>query len=268
MTRTRLQLVPAQPSATIILVRDSARGPELLMARRRAGDAFGDNYAFPGGVLDADEAAAGEFCGGVTAHEADAVLRIRKGGLDFYSAVIRELFEETGILLARQVDGAWVTDRPDLQELRLRVNAGQLAWSRFLREQDLRMACDAVHYFAHWETPLDRPKRWSARFFIAEPPPGQDATHDGSELTDIRWLTAGEALSAGQDGGMKLPFPTIRTLQALAECNSVELMLEWAQSRAREGVIKMRPVEASYDGKKQFVVPGDPGYPEGGDGEE
>ncbi len=238
------------------------------MARRRAGDAFGENYTFPGGVLDADEGAAREFCGGMTSDEANAVLRIEKSGLDYYSAVIRELFEEAGILLARMVDGSWVTERPDLDELRSGLIAGQLTWSQFLREQDLRMACDAVHYVAHWETPLDRPKRWSARFFVAQPPPGQEASHDDSELTDIRWLTAGEALSARHDGKIQLPFPTTRTLQVLAGFDSVDSILEWARTRAREGVIKMRPVELSDNGKKRFVVPGEPGYPEGGDGEE
>ncbi len=47
--------VPALPSATVVLLREADGLPELLMVKRRAGDAFGDSYAFPGGVVDHDE---------------------------------------------------------------------------------------------------------------------------------------------------------------------------------------------------------------------
>ncbi|MDH3611731.1 MAG: hypothetical protein OEU90_04715 [Gammaproteobacteria bacterium] len=261
MAQTRSQSIPARPSATIVLLRDFGRGPELLMVRRRAGDAFGDNHAFPGGVLDADESSARAFCRGVTADEADAMLRVAEGGLDFYSAAIRELFEETGMLLARNRDGDWATDSPGLQELREKVDQTTLAWPVFLGEQELLMACDALHYFAHWETPLDRPKRWSTRFFIAEAPSAQDASHDGSELTDVRWMTAAEALSSAREGDMKLPFPTIKTLAMLAEFNTVDSLLDWARTRARDGVDRIRPVALLEDGVARFVIPGDPDYP-------
>lgn len=36
------------------------------------------------------------FCFGITADEADTMLNVAEGSLDFYSAAIRELFEETG----------------------------------------------------------------------------------------------------------------------------------------------------------------------------
>ena len=92
--------VPTRPSATVVLLRESDQRPELLMVKRRAGDAFGDSYAFPGGVVDHDESDAHGLIDGKTAGEADAMLQIAADGLDYYSAAIRELFEETGILLA------------------------------------------------------------------------------------------------------------------------------------------------------------------------
>ncbi len=248
------------------MTRESPRGPELLMVRRRAGDAFGDNYAFPGGILDADEFLARGHCAGIDNDAANALLNLPEGGLDYFSAAIRELFEETGVLLARQGDD-WVADSPLMQKLRNRVDKVTLAWPEFLRDQDLQMAGDAVHYFAHWETPLNRPKRWSTRFFLAQLPAGQNASHDGSELTEIKWLTATEALSAGRSGSMKLPFPTIKNLQALAEFTTVDALVEWARQESRDGVEKIRPVEISGDGKHRFAIPGDRDYPKGGDGD-
>ena len=258
--------VPALPSATVVLLREGEQYPELLMVKRRAGDAFGESYAFPGGVVDHDESDAHGRIDGRTADEANAILGIPKDGLDYYSAAIRELFEESGILLARTDDGKWATVTPELQKLRVEVDKGRLPWSAFLKTQGLRLACDALHYFAHWETPLVQPKRWSTRFFLAKLPAGQDATHDGSEVTDIRWLSAGEALAGARDGGMKLPFPTYRNLKNMSDSATVDALLDWAGSRVSEGIIKLRPVKIRQDGKSQWVVLGDRGYPAGGDG--
>ena len=97
MERDNSASVKARPSATVVLVREGDSDPEILMVRRKAGDAFGDSYAFPGGVVDDDEFQAQAFCRGTTAEQADAELGLPSGGLDFYSAAVRELFEETGV---------------------------------------------------------------------------------------------------------------------------------------------------------------------------
>ena len=246
---------PAKPSATIVLLRESSGGPEVLLVKRRAGDAFGDNYAFPGGVVDEDESASHEYSQGKTADEANTELSVAEGGLDYYSAAIRELFEETGILLARDDSGDWSQGGPNISTLRKEVDQGTRQWSNFLRDQGLRMASDALHYFAHWETPLSLPKRWSTRFFLAEVPPGQDATHDGSELTDCRWLIAADALSLGRDGGMQLPIPTISTLRYLTEFDSVGEVLGWAKNRMDQGIEKILPGEKMSGGKIKYIYP-------------
>lgn len=254
-------IVPAKPSATVVLLREDHQGPELLMVRRRAGDVFGDSYAFPGGLVDDNEPSALRFCQGITADEADKLLHVSDGGLDFYSAAIRELFEETGILLAKDDSGNWAPDSPEFQDLRIQVDKATLPWSDFLRNQKLRMVCNALHYFAHWETPLIEPKRWSARFFFARMPSEQDVRHDGGEVTDSLWITAAEALSASRDGAMKLPFATIRSLRMMSEIRSVDGLLDWANDRASAGVQRIRPVQIEKNGKSKWAIPGDPGYP-------
>jgi 8-oxo-dGTP pyrophosphatase MutT (NUDIX family) len=253
--------VPVRPSATVVLLREREAHPELLMVKRRAGDAFGDSYAFPGGVVDHDESDAHGLIDGKTADDAASALGISVNALDYYSAAIRELFEETGILLARDSSGDWISDSPELQNLRIEVDKGRLPWSAFLHEQGLRLACDVLHYFAHWETPLDQPKRWSTYFFFAEAPTTQEATHDGSEVTDIRWLTATEALAGARDRSMKMPLPTIRNLEDMEHCTSIDELLGWAASRRHEGIIKLRPIFIDENGNSRWVVWGDDGYP-------
>jgi len=261
MNADRQTVVPAKPSATVVMLRDGQHAPELLMVRRRAGDVFGDSYAFPGGLVDDDEPAAHEYCQGVTPDEANKLLHVSAGGLDFYSAAIRELFEETGILLALDNTGSWATDSPDLHGLRVAVDNGTLPWPQFLRDQGFYLPCQALGYFAHWETPLIMPRRFSARFFFAEMPVEQDVRHDGSELTESRWISATEALSLSREGTMKLPFPTIRTLQLFSELDSVESLLAWGNERALAGVHKVRPARIMKDDKPTWSIPGDPDYP-------
>lgn len=236
MTHEIKQPAPALPSATVVVLRDSDRGPEILMVKRRAGDAFGNRYTFPGGVVDDDESRSHDFCEGISADAANATLNVDDGGLDYYSAAIRELFEETGVLLARDDNGQWLTDEKRIQSLRDELNSGETSWSELLQHRELRVACDTLHYFSFWVTPLVMPKRWSARFFLVEAPPCHDAHHDGVELTDSCWLTAAEALASRKDGGMKIPYPTRKTLQQLRDFDSVISLQDWARLRCAEGV--------------------------------
>lgn len=257
--------VAAKPSSTVVVLRQNARRPdlpvEILMVKRRGGDAFGDSYVFPGGVVDHDELTSHDYCHGMTAEESSELLGVSGGGLDFYSAAIRELFEETGVLLAKDAQGNWASGISAIEELRVQVDKGQLPWRDFLHGQGLQMSCDSLHYFAHWETPFSEPKRWSTRFFLAEMPSGQEVQHDGSELTDSRWLGAAEALSIGRDGGLKMPYPTVETLKTLSEFASIDELLNWAHERTRQGVEKILPVQVGSSERYKSTLPGDPDYP-------
>jgi 8-oxo-dGTP pyrophosphatase MutT (NUDIX family) len=266
MAREDSEAAPLRPSATVVLLREGISDPEILMVRRRAGDAFGDSYAFPGGVLDHDESDARTCCRGRTAEQADAILDLPAGGLDYYSAVARELFEETGVLLARDSNRKWAfSNLPDpaslVHDLRSKLDDGSVTWTGMLRSQQLDIACDALHYFSFWETPVCRPKRWSTRFFLAEMPSGQNAQHDGNEVTDSCWMSAAELLSVGEERGMRLPFPTINNLRKFSEFRSVAGLVRWAGDQVTEGVARICPVVVRENGKSRLVVPGDPDYP-------
>ena len=232
-----------RPSSTVVVARDSANGPELLLVLRRAGDAFGDSYTFPGGVLDPDEYAARNKCSGLSAAEADALLGVPSGALDYYSAVVRELFEETGILLG--------STGPVDEMFRKQLHSGELAWLDFLEQQGLTIPCNSLHYFAHWITPTALPKRWTTRFFLTRMPEGQQAAPDGIEVTDSQWLTVESALS----GDWNLPFPTRATIESLGGKDSVQALLDWARGRQAAGIPAIQPEIRASDGKRRIFMP-------------
>lgn len=252
MRRTRsLSDIPvARPSSTVVLVRETDAVPELLMMRRHERASFGGAFAFPGGVLEPADHDVAEYCDGVTAEEAARLLD-DEDGIAYYSAAIRELFEESGVLLAT-IDGPEV----DLDAARDALNAGRLDWARFVADNHLRLQCGELHYFSFWITPVALPKRYSTRFFAAVMPDAQEAMHCGGELTESCWLSAQAALDAERAGSMSMHFPTIKTVESLARQDTMEDLLGWAEAESRAGVPCIFPEISRRDRERRVIVEG------------
>ena len=240
----------ARPSSTVILARETDGAPELLMMRRHERASFGGAFAFPGGVLEPADYKVGDRCDGVTAGEAARLLS-DDDGLAYFSAAIRELFEESGVLLA-SLGNAGI----DLDAARDALNAGQLDWSVFLADNDIVLHCDELRYFSFWITPVVLPKRYSTRFFVAPMPDEQEAVHCGGELTESCWVSAAAALEAEQAGSMSMHFPTIKTLESLAAHESLPALLGWAQAQADAGVPCIFPEIGGSNADRRVIVKG------------
>jgi 8-oxo-dGTP pyrophosphatase MutT (NUDIX family) len=226
------------------------------MVLRHAAASFGAAFAFPGGVVESDDRDVHARCCGLKARTADAYLGIESGGLDYYSAAIRELFEEAGVLLAKAGDVA-----EDLDQARDGLNDGSDTWAAFVTRNRLALECGALHYVSHWITPPSQPQRYSTRFFVAELPAGQRAVHCGRELVGSRWTTARDMLAAGRNGKVQLHFPTVKTLESLARHRTFEGLMQWAAECVEWGVTTMAPVIIERRGKPEIVLPGDKDYP-------
>ena len=204
-----VQPAPVQPSpaATLLLLRDTGGGPEVLMVRRHDASSFAAGaLVFPGGAVQAEDAL-------------DAV-RARCRGLDGWDpalaaaavAAIRESFEECGVLLARRVgSGAPIAGAEHaamVERYQVPVAHDTAAWLDMLRDEDLELACDELVRFAHWITPASRPKRFDTQFFVALAPPDQVAVHDRREAVDAVWLRPADVIAGGDDGRYRLVFAT------------------------------------------------------------
>jgi len=245
-----------RPSSTVIVARAGVGAPEIFMVRRHKKSSFGSAYAFPGGVLDPEDSEVHQFCHGLTSAEANSRLGIEDNGLDYYSAAVRELFEEAGVLLANlsSLD-------EDLASVRDALNDGSLNWAEFVTRNKLLLDCSDLHYISHWITPPMMPKRYSTRFFLTTLPAGQDAAHCGGELTESCWATATDMLAAGRRGKAKLHYPTIKTLESIARHKTVDELLDWAMSCVEWGITTMVPLAIERNGKRVIVLPGENDYP-------
>ncbi|MBM3572326.1 MAG: NUDIX hydrolase [Alphaproteobacteria bacterium] len=201
------------PSATLVLMRDGAAGLEvLLVARNRAVDFASGASVFPGGKIDPVDHTLAARCAGA-AHLGPPTLAHRV-------AAIRETFEECGILLARLGTDDRLMPQTALTDMKNRHEA-PIDFSAFLAAGSLRLATDLLVPFAHWITPIDRPKRFDTQFFLAPAPDDQIGVHDGREAVDLLWTTPAGALRAADEGRIKLVFATRLNLMKLGRHRSV-----------------------------------------------
>ena len=226
------------------------------MVHRHELSSFGDAHAFPGGVVDPEDHEVHDYCEGLSEQQANSRLGVQGGGLSYYSAAIREVFEETGVLFA---------DFSDLDENRMAVrdalNDRSTNWAEFVNRNELPLHCGQLYYVSHWVTPEVMDKRYSTRFFLAVLPEGQAAEHCGGELTDSCWASASDVLAASRRGDLKLHYPTIKTLESVARYESLDELVEWARSCVEWGITSMVPMMITRNGKKEIVLPGDKDYP-------
>jgi 8-oxo-dGTP pyrophosphatase MutT (NUDIX family) len=209
---------------------------EVLMLRRNLNSDFvGGAYVFPGGGVDAADADLARYVLGLDDESASARLGLASGGLAYYAAALRELFEEAGLLVVCDEAGGPVAATPEvlarLEEYRTHVNAGRRALAELLEEESWRLDVRAMEYLAHWITPVGPPRRYDTRFFVVAAPLGQVAAHDARETVAARWIAPREALAAHERGELEMIFPTIRTLEEIAGLASVADVLAFASAR-------------------------------------
>lgn len=246
---------PPRLSATVLLVRDGARGLEVFMVERHHQIDFATGaLVFPGGQVDeADgDAALAARCAGAGLDEAARVLRV---------AAIRETFEESGVLLARSRGASGLVDAERLRGIEARhraaLNAGERTLGEIAAAEDLELACDLLVPFAHWITPVFMPKRFDTWFFLVAAPTDQVALHDGHESVDSVWITPGDAEADRSAGRRTIIFPTLLNVRKLGRAATVADAL----AQARSGPIVTVLPRVERRGKTpMMVLPADAGY--------
>ena len=199
-------------AATVLLLRDTTQGIEVLMTRRSMTASFAPGaYVFPGGGIDALDAAA----------HSQSTRRASQSDLHLTQAIaaMRESFEELGVLLAKHADGSHV-NTADIAALDRKAPFAAQCQAR-----GLTLAGADVFVLAHWITDRDLPRRFDVPFLVARMPDGQEPVADEAEQFEPEWIRPADALSRHAAGKFFIIFPTIRTLERLQHYAMVDAVL-------------------------------------------
>ena len=184
---------PARPSASVVLLRDGAGeadrgGVEVYLMHRHARMPFAPLMAvFPGGKVDPVD---------------------RPGGAGATRAcAVREVAEETGVLVAASVLQPW----------------------------------------AHWVTPEVEPLRFDTVFFVAAMPADQQARDVSGETDRAGWEPVVTALRQRERGRISLMPPTWSILLELARYADVAAVLTAATDRTIDVVLpRLIPTDSGW----------------------
>lgn len=216
-----IQVAPALPAATVILLRDEPAGVATYLMRRTSTMAFAAGmHVFPGGRLDDADLDPGVPVLGDPGPDRALVV-----------CAVRETFEETGILLA--VDASGATPVPDAtwEADRRRVLDSADALGAVLRDRGLVIDPALIPMWAHWVTPEAEERRYDVRFFIAAVPPGQEAHDVSGEADRVVWMRPRDALEAYLGGRLAALPPTVASLGQIAAVTRIEDLANHAGNR-------------------------------------
>lgn len=183
-------------AATVVVARPHEDGVEVLALRRSAGSRFAPGFVvFPGGAIEPeDEHLALRLFG-------DAQEAAR-------ACALRELYEEAGLLLT--TDG-----------LEARPERAPIEDVDFVPPPTAALA-----EMARWIAPEQLEVRFDARFFSLGSPTGIEPTPDEVEVQQAWWARPIDLLEENRRGSAPLMWPTLVTLYRLAECRTVDEVLD------------------------------------------
>jgi 8-oxo-dGTP pyrophosphatase MutT (NUDIX family) len=186
---------PLRQAASLIGVRDSSSGPEVLVIERSLDHRFLPGYvAFPGGAVDpADGSLARRWFG--------------DPGEAARAAAIRELVEEVGLAVTRE---AVVRANPDRSLEPIHGSPPPV---------------DALPEVARWIAPAEVPVRFDARYYAVRMQEAADPAPDGAEAARAWWISPIALLAAWEAGEVRLYWPTHYTMRSLADCRNADELL-------------------------------------------
>ena len=183
------------------------------MVQRPGGADFAPGaFVFPGGTVHADD---------------------RSFPDELRAAAVREVFEETGILLARGASAA------DADRVRSQVEGG-VTFADALRAAGVTPDFDGLVLFERWITPSLLRRRFDARFYLAVMPDGQRVRPQEGEVVDWRWVSPRLALETPE---LNLVYATRAVLESVADAADVEELIVRARAGGEITAVEPRIVK-------------------------
>lgn len=239
------QDVPVRPAATVLILRDSPDLQVLMLHRHPDTDFVPGAMLFPGGRVD-DRDACAEWAGHCLGWENHAP---EARGLRI--AAVREVFEETGLVLTPDPLPADFASGDALLALRAGVEAGRVSLLDVLVGAGLRVDLDLLVPLSRWITPPVSHKRFDTHFFLARSPVGQQPLVDGREAVDLEWISPQEGLALERAKKRNILLPTRLNLQSICAART---SAEAVAIAARQSQAPVEPIVERTDGGIRIVI--------------
>ena len=187
---------PRQASA-VVLLKDSSARLQTFITYRPGGSPLGA-VAFPGGTVEIADDDVTDWVGpspiawAKSLGTADIGLAKRH-----VVAAIRELFEETGILLAGTDASSLVENNtgPEWMRARESIATQDSTFAQLLERYGLALRTDLLKPLSHWTSPDFAHRRFDTRYFAAARPVNQEAALLSSKGVWGRWASASDILA-------------------------------------------------------------------------
>lgn len=221
----------ARRASSVAVVRDGLNGVETLL-RYRTGPTPLGSVAFPGGSLDAADEDDCRWFGPAPAQWSRVL------GVDDYrlarrhlAGAIRELYEETGILLAGPDAHAVVTNPGggEWMQARVALDRQELSLPDLVNRRGFGLRTDLLRAVGRWHSPYFSHRRFDTQYFAVAVPHGQDTSlMEGkgvwSAWVPARWVVAGrdstvlgDAIGQEETVGRTLGRLTVPAVELLLE---------------------------------------------------
>jgi 8-oxo-dGTP pyrophosphatase MutT (NUDIX family) len=212
--------IPADPSPSASIILVSPSNQILLLHRVQTSSSFPSAHVFPGGNLSTSD-------GTLPSSPTDP--RRHQDSLAYRTGAIRELFEESGILLARKNEastGLLEVSARDRLTGRKAVHGGKVQFKTWLADQSKNQGVldtEALIPFTHWLTPPNLLKRYTTQMYVYFVPleergnVSMDATSDEVETMAAEWGSARSWLERSRRGDIILFPPQFLLLFLISE---------------------------------------------------
>lgn len=240
------------PAATVVLLRDTPGGTELLLTERHGKLGFaGGAMVFPGGKVDDGDVVIARDPALATGFkdlgDIDAAARI---------AAAREALEEVGVLLSTGP----TLDADTVAAWRARFAATEDesgTYAAFLRDTGHRADAGRLTLFSHWCPPEGLHRRFDTLFYVAVVDADIAVTPDGTEAVGAHWTTAADAVAKANAGTINVIFPTRRNLERLAQYPDSAALL----ASLNGPPVRIQPEIVERDGVRWLTIPAGCDYP-------
>lgn len=240
----------AKLAVTVLMVRDSVDGIEVYVQERSSSmRTFPNVTVFPGGGVDPRDFEVGDT---------DPTMRLglmrwarvfgtnRNVARALLFAAVRELFEETGTLLANYGNGAPVMDGKQFHQERLALESHEYSLSEIFQQRDLLLRTDLLRPFARWVSPKSHTYRFDVYSLLAVAPLGQQPDANTAEATSSGWFSPQIILDGWHAGLVELVLPTWAQLVTLSKYRFVEDLLNQSRRADMSPIMNASPTDPRY----------------------